>query len=256
MDLWVGTSGYSYKEWKGSFYPEKIGADEMLRFYGERLPAVEIDNTFYRLPKASVLSSWAEQVPEDFRFTLKASRRITHFKRLKGTESEVEYLVRTAAVLGPRLGTILYQLPPNLPKDLPRLEAFLGLLAQNPAPATFEFRHPSWFTEEVTSLLRARGCALCLADFEEEERRKATGESGEEEQDDAPANERLPGEIVPTADWGYLRLRRGDYTDADLSTWLTRVRSQPWQSAFVFFKHEEAGIGAKLASRFVELAGR
>jgi uncharacterized protein YecE (DUF72 family) len=237
VKLWVGTSGYSYKEWKGPFYPEKIAPDAMLRFYGERLPAVEIDNTFYRLPRASVLVSWTEQVPADFRFSLKASRRITHFKRLKGPESEMEYLLRTVASLGERLGTILYQLPPNLPMDFPRLETFLALIGDR--PATFEFRHPSWFTDEVMGLLRARRCALCLADAE----------------DDEDSGAALPGEIVPTASWGYLRLRRPDYTDADLRDWIERIRSQPWAEAFVFFKHEDAGAGPRLAARFLELAG-
>ena len=147
MIIYAGTSGYSYKEWKGPFYPEKFPAADMLAYYAERLPAVEINNTFYRLPKESVLDGWAAQVPEQFRFSIKASRRITHFKRLKETDDETAYLLRALGTLGPLLGVILFQLPPNLKKDLPRLETFLDLLPPR-APTAFEFRHPSWFDED------------------------------------------------------------------------------------------------------------
>ena len=233
MKLSVGTSGYSYKAWKGSFYPEKLPAAEMLRFYSERLGAVEINNTFYRLPRASVLDTWAGQVPEDFRFALKASRRITHFKRLKEAGDETSYLLRTAARLGERLGVILFQLPPNLPKDLPRLERFLELL-DGPTRAAFEFRHPSWLEEDVFERLRERDCALCVAD---------TGEQGETR-------------LISTAGWGYLRLRRPAYERSDLAGWAERLLAQDWEQAFVFFKHEDEGAGPALAASFLEVAER
>jgi uncharacterized protein YecE (DUF72 family) len=220
MEVRVGTSGYSYREWKGSFYPEDIKGPDMLRYYGERFSSVEINNTFYRLPKASVLESWAEQVPPDFLFVLKASQQITHRKRLKAESGEaLAYLLETATTLGDRLGPVLFQLPPNLKKDIERLRAFLALLPVAGRFA-FEFRHDTWADDEVCAALRERGCALVCADTE------TSGEEG------AP--------IVPTADWGYVRLRRCDYTPADLAPWVDRIRRQPWERAFVFFKHEDA----------------
>jgi uncharacterized protein YecE (DUF72 family) len=224
MRVLAGTSGFSYKEWKGSFYPEDFHADAMLHYYSERLPAVEINNTFYRMPKAELLAGWAEQVPDGFRFVLKASQRITHFKRLKEVSEEVGYFLRIAATLGDRLGPILFQLPPNLKKDLPRLEAFLELL---PAAtrAAIEFRHASWFEDDVYEALRARGAALCIAEDEE-----------------------LATPPIATAGWGYLRLRRPDYGEAEVAAWADRVRLQPWDDAYVFFKHEDAGTGPRLAT--------
>ena len=230
MRIRAGTSGWSYKEWKGHFYPEKLAAKDMLRFYGERFPTVEVNNTFYRMPNAAVLEGWAAQVPEDFSFVLKASKRITHDKRLKEAGDSVEYLLRTAAALGPRLGPFLVQLPPNMKKDVPRLRDFLALF---PARAAFEFRHASWYDDDVYEALRERGAAWCAAD---------TGEGG-----DPP--------FVSTADWGYLRLRRVAYEERDLKDYVDRLRSQSWNEAFVFFKHEEAGTGPKLAARFMELWG-
>jgi uncharacterized protein YecE (DUF72 family) len=233
LELHVGTSGYSYKEWKGSFYPEDLSAKNMLSYYGERLNAVEINNTFYRLPKASVLESWAQQVPEDFRFSIKASRRITHFTRLKEEAREpTEYLLSTLTTLGDKLGVILFQLPPNLKKDVPRLTAFLGMLPEG-TPAAFEFRHPTWKDEEVHDSLRAKGVALVCADTEE----------GEE---DEP--------LVGTADYGYLRLRRPDYKDDDLKRWAEGIAGESWRRVFVFFKHEDEGAGPRLAARFREIA--
>jgi uncharacterized protein YecE (DUF72 family) len=196
MDLWAGTSGYSYKEWKGSFYPEKIAPADMLGHYAIRLPAVEINNTFYRLPRASVLETWAEQVPDAFRFVIKASRKITHMKRLKDTDEETGYLLDVLQTLGNRLGAILFQLPPNLKKDMDRLRAFMDLLPPATA-ATFEFRHESWNDDEVHACLRDRNFALCTADTDDDD-------------DDADA-------ITSTADWGYLRLRRDGYGDDELT---------------------------------------
>jgi uncharacterized protein YecE (DUF72 family) len=232
MHLLVGTSGYSYKEWKGNFYPEDLPGDEMLQYYGTKLSTVEINNTFYRLPKESVLKSWADQVPAGFQFAIKASQRITHIKRLKDVEDETEYLLRMVRVLGSRLGCILFQLPPNFKKDLARLEQFLKQIPGD-MRAAFEFRHASWFEQEVFDCLKANGCALCIADADDE----------------------LEIPFVSTAHWGYLRLRREEYTRGDLKKWMKRVEEQEWEKAFVFFKHEDEGAGPKLASQFMKLSG-
>lgn len=231
MNLLVGTSGYSYKEWKGSFYPEKIPAKEMLRYYSERLSTVEINATFYRMPQKSVLENWKEQVPPTFRFSLKASQRITHFKRLKETEEETKYFLETASALEGQLGVVLFQLPPNMKKDLPRLESFLAQLP--PAtPAAFEFRHPTWFDDDVLDLLRSQNRPLVVSDT-----------------DDMPTTY-----IDKTADWGYLRLRRVNYSEENLSEWVERIRAQDWKETFVFFKHEDEGTGPKLAAQFLKLS--
>jgi uncharacterized protein YecE (DUF72 family) len=232
MSIYVGTSGYSYKEWKGSFYPEKIPAKEMLRFYSERLSTVEINATFYRMPQPDMLENWKDQVSDTFRFSLKAPQRITHIKRLKETNEETKYFFEAAAVLAEQLGVVLFQLPPNMKKDLPRLETFLTQLP--PATrAAFEFRHPTWFDDDVLSLLRSQNRALCISDT-----------------DDMPTTH-----IDKTADWGYLRLRRVNYSEENLAEWLGRIREQNWKETFLFFKHEDAGTGPKLAAQFLELAG-
>jgi uncharacterized protein YecE (DUF72 family) len=232
MNLYVGTSGYSYKEWKGSFYPEKIPAKEMLRFYSERLSTVEINATFYRMPQKSMLENWKEQVPRSFRFSLKAPQRVTHFKRLKEADEETKYFLETASVLEDQLGVVLFQLPPNLKKDLPRLEAFLSQLPAQPRTA-FEFRHPTWFDDDVLDLLRSQNRALVMSDT-----------------DDLPVTH-----VDKTADWGYLRLRRVNYSEENLAEWLERIRDQDWRETFVFFKHEDEGTGPKLAAQFLGLAG-
>ena len=229
MRLYTGTSGYSYKEWKGSFYPEDLAAKSFLEFYASRLGAVEINNTFYRLPKTSVLENWAAQVPEDFRFSIKASRRITHFTRMKPEAQEpLEYLLSTLGSLGDRLGVILFQLPPNLKVDLERLEGFLAMLPEG-TPAAFEFRHDSWKDDAVADLIRSRGMVLVCADTED---------SGDDE------------EIIETGAWGYLRLRRPDYSTAALERWADRLRDTSWEHAFVFFKHEDEGAGPRMAEQF------
>jgi uncharacterized protein YecE (DUF72 family) len=225
----TGTSGYSYDEWKGNFYPEKFAAKDMLRFYAERFPTVEINNTFYRMPKEAVVKGWAEQVPESFSFVIKASQRITHMKRLKDCGELLTYLFTTTAVLGPRLGPLLFQLPPNFKKDIPRLQAFFDAMPERRRVA-FEFRHASWFDDEVYETLRGQGAALCVAD------------TGEE-----PA-----APLVATTDWGYLRLRREDFSDAELRDWAKRIGEQPWSDAYVFLKHEEEGKGPKLAAKLME----
>ncbi|HEX5966763.1 MAG TPA: DUF72 domain-containing protein [Pyrinomonadaceae bacterium] len=230
MSLYVGTSGYSYKEWKGSFYPEKLAAKDMLPYYSSKLPAVELNNTFYRLPQRSMVESWKAQVPQNFRFAVKASQRITHFKRLKEANAETDYMLETVSALDDRLGVVLYQLPPNMKKDLERLETFLKHLPTNP-PASFEFRHPTWFDDDVLELLRNENRALCISDT-----------------DDLPVSH-----IDKTADWGYMRLRRVVYSPDDLRDWISRMKAQDWKTTFVFFKHEDEGTGPRLASEFIDL---
>ena len=231
MSLYVGTSGYSYKEWKGSFYPEKLPAKSMLAYYSSRLPAVEINNTFYRLPQPEVLESWTQQVPQTFKFSVKASQRITHFKRLQQVEQDTKYLFDTVAVLGDKLGVMLFQLPPNFKKDYARLEGFLEQLPTTVRSA-FEFRHPTWFEDDVLELLSRKKVALCVSDT-----------------DDMPVSH-----IDRTADWGYLRLRRVHYSEENLTEWLQRIREQKWDETFVFFKHEDEATGPKLAAQFLERA--
>ena len=218
----AGASGYAYKPWKGSFYPEDLPDSEMLPYYAERLPTVEINNTFYRLPKSSVMENWAAQTPKGFRFAIKASRRITHFTRLKEEAAEpLSYLLKTMGALGSKAGPILFQLPPNMKKDTPRLVAFLDLLPKK-QKATFEFRHPSWFEDEVFDALRAKNVALCIAESADKDKT-------------AP--------LVATADWGYLRLRRDDYGARQIGA---------WGETYVFFKHEDQGVAPKLALQLTE----
>lgn len=231
MELYAGTSGYCYPEWKGPFYPENLPANRMLHFYGEHFRTVEINNTFYRMPKAPVLETWASEVPAPFKFVLKASRRITHVQHLKDAADPLTYLFSVASVLKEHLGPLLFQLPPSFRKNHDRLREFLDLLPPR-CQAAFEFRHPSWFAEDVFELLREHGMPLCIADVDK------------------------PPEppFMATAEWGYLRLRRPEYRDADLQRWASLIHQQPWQRAFVFFKHEEAGKGPQLAQRFLDLA--
>jgi uncharacterized protein YecE (DUF72 family) len=231
MDLYVGTSGFSYKEWKGTFYPKDLPAARMLRFYGERFRTVEINSTFQGMPRDSVLEGWAGAVPAGFKFVLKAPKQITHLKRLKDAGDLVSHLVESAGALKKHQGPLLFQLPPTAKKDVPRLRAFLALLPSRQR-AAFEFRHASWFDDEVFGLLRDHRTALCVADAEGD----------------------LEVPFVATADWGYLRLRRPDYGDAELKRWVKRVRKQDWRGAFVFFKHEDEGKGPQMAKRFMELA--
>ena len=232
MEILAGTSGFAYKAWKGHFYPDKIAQDRMLAFYAGRLPAVEINNTFYRMPSKSVVEKWRSQVPKSFRFVLKASRRITHQQRLKESEDSLGYLIESATGLGDQLGALLFQLPPYLRKDVGRLRNFLALLEGGP-PAAFEFRHPSWFDDEVYATLSTGNAALCLADSDNDERNPPW---------------------TPTASWGYLRLRREDYDDRALEEWAARIAATDWSRAFVFFKHEDEGTGPKLAARLAALA--
>ncbi len=227
MRVYVGTSGWSYKEWKGSFYPEKLPAKDMLRFYGERFDTVEVNNTFYRMPKEDVIAGWTNDVPAHFKLVLKASQRITHIKRLKDVADSVDYFLKAAAALGEKRGPFLVQLPPNMKKDVQRLQDFLALMPAR--TVALECRHTSWFDDEVYAALRERQAAWCIAD---------TGEEG-----DPP--------FVSTADWSYLRLRKVEYSDAEVDAWADKVKAQPWQEAYVFFKHEDAGTGPKLAAQFL-----
>ncbi len=237
MKVAVGTSGFAYKAWRGSFYPEDLKEADFLSFYSGRLGAVEINNTFYRMPKPALLADWSAKVPAGFIFVLKAPQRITHIKRLKDAAEDVAYFVETSGTLGVRQGPTLFQLPPNLKADLPRLDAFLALLPGG-WRAAFEFRHPSWFTDETYGLLRARGAALVWAETDDDEK--------------GPALE-VPR--IATADWGYLRLRRAAYSEGDIRDWAARTLAQPWRDAFVFFKHEEAGTGPRLAAEFIRTLG-
>jgi len=229
--MWVGTSGYSFDEWKGSFYPEKLAAKDRLRFYSDRLETVEINNTFYRMPTEKLLEGWMDEVPESFRFAIKSPQRITHMRRLNDCAESVTRLVQVITLLGPRLGPLLYQLPPNFKKDLPRLEGFLAGVPR-PEMVAFEFRNKSWFDDEVFDTLKKHKVALAVSD------------TGEEPV--AP--------LVPTAGWGYLRLRGADYGDAELKAWVRKIRGQNWRDVYVFFKHEDTGTGPRLAKRFLELA--
>jgi uncharacterized protein YecE (DUF72 family) len=240
MELFVGTSGFSFAEWKGTFYPADLPAKEMLRYYAERLGTVEINNTFYRMPKRELLAGWSDQVPAGFRFAVKAPQRITHWKRLVDAGDDVAFFLAQIEALGERLGAVLFQLPPHLkretveagvPGEPGRLEKFLPLVTGSPAPVAFEFRHQSWNDPAVGAAVVAAGCAVCASDT-----------------DEAPAS------LVPGARFGYLRLRKSDYDDAALREWAGRVRDQGWERAFVFFKHEEEGRGPRLAKRFLELA--
>ena len=229
MKLLAGTSGYSFKEWKGTFYPADLKADGMLSFYATKFPTLEINNTFYRLPKEHVLQEWAAQVPEQFSFAIKASQRITHHTRLKPeSQSLVEYLLKNTATLGERLGPILFQLPPNLKKDIPRLQNFLSYLPPD-RRYTFEFRHESWFDEDTFSVLRERDIAMCVSESAD-----------------------LACPLVCTATWGYLRLHKLDYSTSALEEWAKCVNAQKWNDAYVYFKHDEGeGSGPPAVESFV-----
>lgn len=229
MRVFVGTSGYSYKEWKGSFYPGDLPAAGMLRFYAEHFSTVEINNTFYRMPKESVVAEWANQVPDDFVFTLKAPQRITHQLRLKAADDVTAYFFRVAQLLGPKFGPALFQLPPFFRKDRDVLAAFLRTLPAGGRIA-FEFRHESWFDEEIYALLREHKVALCAAHTE----KGATP-------------------LVATASFGYLRLRDVDYPREDLARWCQDIRQTGWGEVFVYFKHEDEGRGPELARAFLQV---
>lgn len=224
----VGTSGYQYPEWRGSFYPEKFPTGKMLAYYAERFPTVEINYTFYRMPTEKLLSGWAAGTPDHFTFTLKAPRRITHDAKLQHCEDPLQAFCRTALVLGPKLATLLFQLPPNFKKDVDVLCQFIDCLPER-TRAAFEFRHASWFDAEVFDALRSRNLALCIAD-----------------------SEKMSTPVEMTADYAYFRLRDEGYQQEDLERWARTVKGLPIKDAFVYFKHEEQGLGPDFARRFTE----
>jgi uncharacterized protein YecE (DUF72 family) len=221
MPIWVGTSGYNYPEWKGTFYPETLPAAKMLPYYAERFPTVEINYTFYRTPNEKILDGWSKATPDTFKLTLKAPKRITHEARLRDCGDRVRQFLETASSLGPKLGALLFQLPPNLKKDLPLFDAFLDSFPPRVC-AAFEFRHPSWLEAEVYSRLRARNLALCVAD-----------------------SEKLATPVEITADYGYFRLRDEGYTRDDIGRWAGVIgeKASSLRDVFVYFKHEESGKG-------------
>ena len=230
MRLWVGTSGYNYPEWKGTFYPQKMPAAKMLPFYAQHFATVEINYTFYRTPNEKILAGWSRETPPDFKLTLKAPKRITHIARLRECEDLLAYFLKTAATLGPKLGAILFQLPPYFRKDLEVLERFLQLLPEGTC-AAFEFRHASWMDPEVFARLRARDIALCVAD-----------------------SEKFSTPVEITASYGYFRLRDEGYQPEDLARWaqVIRERAAHCGDVFVYFKHEESGIGPQFAKTLLE----
>ena len=223
----VGTSGYSYPAWKGPFYPADLPAARMLAFYVERFSTVEINATFYRMPTPKTVAAWAAAAPPGFVFALKAPQQVTHFRRLRDVDEPLRFFCDSAAGLGDKLGPLLFQLPPRFPRDTDRLARVLAQLPPRLRVA-FEFRDPSWFAEDVYTLLRARDAALCIADTE-------AGTTPD----------------VATASWGYLRLRDAGYEDAELDGWAAAAARPAWRDAFVYFKHEESGAGPALASRLV-----
>jgi uncharacterized protein YecE (DUF72 family) len=223
----AGTSGWGYKEWRGSFYPEKFREGDMLRFYGDHFPTVEVNYTARRMPKPELLENWATQVPLDFSFLLKAPQQITHFRRLKNIEDPLAHFAQVVMSLGIRLGPVVFQLPPNFKKDVPLLTDFLAQLPTG-LRAAFEFRHETWYDDQVYNALRSREVALCIADT-----------------DDATSP------LLATAPWGYVRLRRESYSEAELQTWLERIRAFNWPEVYVFFKHEDDARGPAFATRFL-----
>jgi uncharacterized protein YecE (DUF72 family) len=229
--FWIGTSGYHYKEWKGAFYPTELAEADLLKYYAARFPTVELNYTFYRMPNVRTLQGWAKETPELFQFTLKAPRHITHDLRLRDAADPVTYFCDTAKALKQRLGAVLFQLPPFLKKDLPRLEDFLHQLPPG-YRAAFEFRNPSWFADDVYECLRRFDAAVCIAEHQDR---------------------RVPFE--QTASFGYLRLRRPDYADADLAEWAQRLvdAASQWNAIFVYFKQEESGKGPVFAARLAQL---
>lgn len=229
MDLYVGTSGYSYKQWKGNFYPEDLSDKKMLGYYSEQFNTVEINNTFYRMPKQNVLDAWKKEVPRNFQFIIKSPKRITHINKLEINDS-TEYFVKTVMTLDDKLGVLLFQFPPYFKKDIGKLNTFLESLPPD-TRAAFEFRNESWFDDEVFDALKKYGQALCMADTDEK-----------------PVKE-----IISTADWGYLRLRKTNYSAASLKKWSDKILRTGWKKVYVLFKHEDEGKGPKFAKKFMEL---
>ncbi len=233
MRLRVGSSGYTFPEWKGTFYPAKLPSVQMLAYYAERLDTVEINYTFYRMPNAKTVAGWDASVPAGFTFVLKAPQRITHIARLRDVDDPLRYFTETIRPLGPKLGPILVQLPPHFKQDLTRLKDFLTLFPPD-LRCAWEFRHASWFADDTYEVMRAANAALCVAETE-------AGHTP----------------LIATADFGYFRLREAGYSTEQLKQWATTIAElgQAWKDAFVFFKHEESGQGPKLAQEFLATAG-
>jgi uncharacterized protein YecE (DUF72 family) len=230
MKVLAGTSGFAFKEWKGPFYPDDLSDKEMLSYYATRFPTVEINNTFYRMPKESVLVDWGKKVPAGFTFAIKASQRITHYTRLRPESYlHLEHLIKTTAVLGEKLGPTLFQLPPNLKKDYDRLRAFLPLLPKD-RRCTIEFRHESWYGDDVLMALKEHNVALGIIEQED-----------------------FASPVTATADWGYVRLHKLDYEPAQIAAWAKKVKSMKWKDVFVYFKHDHGfGSGPPAADAFMK----
>ncbi|MGI8821399.1 MAG: DUF72 domain-containing protein [Chthoniobacterales bacterium] len=231
MNLWIGTSGFQYAEWKGAFYPADLSTAKMLPYYAERFATTEINYSFHRIPSAKTIEGWWKATPERFKFSLKAPQKVTHFAKLRNCGDTIRYFHQVVCDLEGKLGCVLFQLPPALKKDAGLLAAFVADFPEG-MRAAFEFRDPSWFADEIYELLRSRNLALCLAE-----------------------SEKLATPVVATADYGYLRLRHQDYADADVERWAAVLRAQhgTWSDAFVYFKHEESGLGPKFAQQFIQL---
>ena len=231
MNLWIGTSGFQYAEWKGTFYPADLSAAKMLPYYAERFSSTEINYTFHRIPSAKTIDGWCKATPETFKFSLKAPQKVTHFAKLRNCGDTLRFFHQVVCDLEKKLGAVLFQLPPGLKKDAALLSEFLSDFPAG-MRAAFEFRHDSWFDDEVFELLKSKNMALCIAD-----------------------SEKLTTPVIATADYGYLRLRREDYHDADVARWTEAIRQKAsgWSDAFVYFKHEDSGIGPKLAMQMLGL---
>lgn len=231
MQHWIGTSGFQYAEWKGTFYPEDLATAKMLPYYAERFSATEINYTFRQIPSSKTMDRWSSLTPENFRFGLKAPQKVTHFAKLRDCADTLRYFHQVTSQLGSKLGPVLFQLPPSFGKDAHQLAAFLEEVPTGMRVA-FEFRHSAWFDDEVFAILRLWNAALCIAD-----------------------SESLATPEVATADFGYLRLRREDYQPSDLEKWARAIaaNSSQWDAAFIFFKHEESGVGPKFAAEMKEL---
>lgn len=234
MRTWIGTSGFQYPEWKGGFYPEKMPVAKMLAYYAERFPTTEINYTFRQIPKETTVTKWVEGTPANFRFTFKAPQKVTHFAKLRNCWGTIAYFHEVMVGLGEKRGAVLFQLPPNFGKEVETLAAFLNELP-GAMKAVFEFRHESWFADEVYDLLRKHNAALCLAESEDL---------------------MTPREV--TADFGYLRLRREDYMEEDLEEWVAFLMKQArrWSEVFIYFKHEEKGTGPVFAAEMQRLLGK
>lgn len=231
--IWVGTSGFQYKEWKGTFYPENLSLAKMLPYYAARFPTTEINYSFRQIPSEKTLTNWSANTPQKFRFSLKAPQEITHYRKLRDCADVLGRFTEALKTLGEKLGPVLFQLPPFLKNDGALLEDFLATIPAGLRSA-FEFRHESWFNEETFAALKSRNAALCIADTEE-----------------------LTTPIIVTADFGYFRLRNPAYTKADIKRWAKAVEQQrsKLKDVYAYFKHEDSGVGPKFARQLLDELG-